>query len=60
MPCVVLCSKANCNSFNQLRDYWKSMLAKEGDLLRTNVIEGLSKTTLDVIGLAGQSLRVIV
>lgn len=30
------------------------MLAKEGDdVLRTNVIEGLSKATLDVIGLAG-------
>ena len=34
------------------------MLAKEGDVLRTNVIEGLSKTTLDVIGLAGQSPRI--
>ncbi len=35
------------------------MLAKEGEVLRTNVIDGLSKTTLDVIGLAGQSHIVI-
>ncbi|KAM5537407.1 hypothetical protein V8D89_008926 [Ganoderma adspersum] len=38
---------------DELCEYWKLMLAKEGDVLRTNVIDGLSKTTLDVIGLAG-------
>ena len=30
-------------------------IAKEGGTLRVNVIEDLSKTTLDVIGLAGET-----
>ncbi|EJF57472.1 cytochrome P450 [Dichomitus squalens LYAD-421 SS1] len=37
----------------ELREYWKSAMVKEGGTLRVNVIEDLSKTTLDVIGLAG-------
>ncbi|RDX45658.1 cytochrome P450 [Lentinus brumalis] len=40
---------------NGLCDYWNAQIAAQGGAARTNVIEGLSKMTLDVIGLAGFS-----
>ena len=40
----------------QLRDYWMNEMARSGSkALRTNVADGISKMTLDVIGLAGES-----
>ncbi|KAI1791336.1 cytochrome P450 [Ganoderma leucocontextum] len=37
-----------------LRDYWMSQMAKSGSqTLRTNIGDGISKMTLDVIGVAG-------
>ncbi|CDO69788.1 hypothetical protein BN946_scf184766.g33 [Trametes cinnabarina] len=40
---------------NQLRDVWAAELDAKGEPTRINVIRGLSKMTLDVIGLAGES-----
>ncbi|KAI0744951.1 cytochrome P450 [Earliella scabrosa] len=38
---------------NDLCAYWNAQIVQQGGSLRTNVTEGLSKMTLDVIGLAG-------
>ena len=38
----------------QLCAYWNAQIVQQGGSLRTNVTEGLSKMTLDVIGLAGR------
>lgn len=38
---------------SQLRDYWKSQITEPGALATIEVTSGLSKATLDVIGLAG-------
>ncbi|KAI0920483.1 hypothetical protein AcW1_002208 [Taiwanofungus camphoratus] len=37
----------------QLRDIWSGEIAKSGQFARVDVLSGLSKMTLDVIGLAG-------
>ncbi|KZT05294.1 cytochrome P450 [Laetiporus sulphureus 93-53] len=37
----------------QLRDIWSAEIAKHGEPARVDVLSGLSKATLDVIGLAG-------
>ncbi|KAH9885221.1 cytochrome P450 [Cubamyces lactineus] len=37
----------------ELRDYWDAEISKAGGQARLNVLDGLSKMTLDVIGLAG-------
>ncbi|TFY63024.1 hypothetical protein EVJ58_g3484 [Rhodofomes roseus] len=37
----------------ELADYWKDLISETGEPARVEVIEGLSKMTLDVIGLAG-------
>ncbi|KAI0329989.1 cytochrome P450 [Cubamyces sp. BRFM 1775] len=37
----------------QLRDVWDAEISKAGGQARLNVLDGLSKMTLDVIGLAG-------
>ncbi|PCH34313.1 cytochrome P450 [Wolfiporia cocos MD-104 SS10] len=37
----------------QLRDVWKNEVLAHGDSARIDVVKGLSKMTLDVIGLAG-------
>lgn len=44
----------------QLRDYWKSRALAQGEHLRTNVLEALGETTLDIISRAGQSPYVCV
>ncbi|CCM04147.1 uncharacterized protein FIBRA_06309 [Fibroporia radiculosa] len=38
---------------NELCDFWNEEIAKHGEPARINVLDGLSKATLDVIGLAG-------
>lgn len=38
----------------QLRDFWDAEITKDGEPARINIMKGLSKMTLDVIGLAGQ------
>ncbi|KAI0688728.1 cytochrome P450 [Cerioporus squamosus] len=38
-----------------LCEYWNAQISAQGGSARTNVMEGLSKMTLDVIGLAGFS-----
>ena len=40
----------------QLRDVWDAEISKEGEPARINIMTGLSKMTLDAIGLAGESL----
>ena len=42
----------------QLRDYWMSQVSEDGSI-RTNLNDGISKMTLDVIGLAGESCCVL-
>ena len=40
-------------TFAQLCDYWNCQISSQNGTLRTDVIVGISKMTLDVIGLAG-------
>ena len=42
-------------TFAQLCDYWNCQISSQNGMLRTDVIVGISKMTLDVIGLAGNS-----
>jgi hypothetical protein len=43
----------------QLRDLWLKEIAKNGSKGRIDVLSWLSKTTLDIIGLAGIAFFVI-
>lgn len=40
-------------SLGQLRDVWMAEVLKQSGPARIDVMRGLSKTTLDIIGLAG-------
>ncbi|KAI0677750.1 cytochrome P450 [Trametes maxima] len=40
-----------------LRDLWRAQAIAQGGCLRTNVIESLGKSTLDIIGIAGFNYR---
>lgn len=37
----------------QLRDVWQAQVAKAGNTLNMDIVNGLNNMTLDVIGLAG-------
>ncbi|KAI0739392.1 cytochrome P450 [Daedaleopsis nitida] len=42
---------------NALRDYWKEHAIAQGGCLKTDVVEGIGRTTLDIIGIAGFDYR---
>lgn len=51
---------ANSQAFPQLRDIWDAQMTGDGaPTARLDVLSGLTKTTLDVIGLAGKAHTII-